>query len=220
MLYFDAPIALPIKIVLFEWRGDWLHALSHICACRPFLNVAREHSHLSFSDPVLPAIMLRRFSTKVGINKSNKRGDKDENANGNTIGSAQGNGVVNGSTKPAIEKRRSSFGPLKALRKDDTPDHSGSSSGSRADVDSSFNQFAQLLHSARRPLPNQSGDGSYLDQTEPSGLIGDIRKMGFKDARTLMDVVKTKASGELQDDKTYIMERTIQARAPVPKARM
>ena len=78
-------------------------------------------------------------------------------------------------------------------------------------MDSSFTRFAHILHASRRPLPNQSGDGSTLDTTEPTGLLGDIKKMGFKDARTLMDVVKTKASGELQDDKTYIMERTIQA---------
>ena len=149
--------------------------------------------------------MLRRFSTKVGISRSKKE-EKSELRNGTT------NGAVNGSGKPIAEKRRSSFGPLKALRKDDTPDHSGSHGGSRGDVDSSFAQFAQLLHASCRPLPNQSGDTSYLDHAEPSGLLGDIKKMGFKDARTLMDVVKTKASGELQDDKTYIMERTIQAR--------
>ncbi len=34
--------------------------------------------------------------------------------------------------------------------------------------------------------------------------------MGFKDAHTLMNVMQDKASGELQDDKTYLMERVIQ----------
>lgn len=34
--------------------------------------------------------------------------------------------------------------------------------------------------------------------------------MGFKDVHTLMDVMKNKATGDLQDDKTYLMEHTIQ----------
>ena len=147
--------------------------------------------------------MLRRFSTRVGINRGNKQEEKEkknEVLNGNAHTNGNTNGSANGTTiKPPMEKRRSSFGPLKALRKDDTPDTSGSNGGSRSDVDSSFAHFAKLLHASQRPLPNQGGDGAYLDQAEPTGLLGDMRKMGFKDARTLMDVVKTKASGELQD---------------------
>ena len=77
-------------------------------------------------------------------------------------------------------------------------------------MESSFEQFAQLIHAARRPLPTQSGDGAYLDHAEPSGFLQDVKALGFKDAKTLMEVMKSKATGELQDDKTYIMERTIQ----------
>ena len=40
--------------------------------------------------------------------------------------------------------------------------------------------------------------------------MSDIKAMGFKDVHTLIDVMKNKASGELQDDKTYLMEHTIQ----------
>ena len=71
----------------------------------------------------------------------------------------------------------------------------------------------------RQPLPTQSGDGSYLDHAQPSGLMSDIKAMGFKDVHTLIDVMKNKASGELQDDKTYLMEHTIQVshRALTPR---
>lgn len=40
--------------------------------------------------------------------------------------------------------------------------------------------------------------------------MSDIRALGFKDIHTLMDVMKNKATGALQDDKTYLMEKTIQ----------
>lgn len=40
--------------------------------------------------------------------------------------------------------------------------------------------------------------------------MSDIKAMGFKDVHTLIDVMKNKATGELQDDKTYLMEHTIQ----------
>lgn len=145
--------------------------------------------------------MLRRFSTRVGIGRGKKgTGDEDD-------GHAT-NGVPNGTSKPTIEKRYSSFAGLKPSKRAEAEDNSAS----RKDVDHSFSQFAQLLHASRRPLPNQCGDAAYLDHAEPSGLMGDVKKLGFKDAKTLMEVMKTKASGELQDDKTYIMERTIQVR--------
>ena len=51
----------------------------------------------------------------------------------------------------------------------------------RAEVASIFEQYAQLIHASLRPLPNQSGDGAYLDKVNPSlkgymtGLCTDIR---------------------------------------------
>ena len=46
---------------------------------------------------------------------------------------------------------------------------------SRADVESSFTEFAQLIHASLRPLPTQTGDGAYLDHAEPTGLFADIK---------------------------------------------
>ena len=145
--------------------------------------------------------MLRRFSTKVGLSKGRK-----DDTNGMTNGTTNGttNGVAD--SKPNLEKRRSSFMPIKSSKKAETTDHSAS----RAEVESTFDQFSQLIHAARSPLPTQSGDGSYVDHAQPSGLMQDLKSMGFKDAKTLMEVMRTKATGDLQDDKTYMMERTIQ----------
>lgn len=49
--------------------------------------------------------------------------------------------------------------------------------------------------------------------------MADIKAMGFKDVHTLIDVMKNKATGELQDDKTYLMEHTIQVSQRILEAR-
>lgn len=159
--------------------------------------------------------MLRRISTRFhkskdsevnGVNGTNDVHDGSERKSTITNGGST-NGVS--AVKPSLEKRRSSFAFKSKSRKPEkeTVDHNAS----RSDVESSFAQFAQLLHASHRPLPTQSGDGAYLEHSEPSGLVSDIKSLGFKDAHTLMGVMKNKVTGELQDDKTYLMEKTMQA---------
>lgn len=43
-------------------------------------------------------------------------------------------------------------------------------------------------------------------------MMADLRSLGFKDIKTLKEVMQTKASGALQDDQTYLTERVIQVR--------
>ena len=160
--------------------------------------------------------MLRRFSTKFGKNKHDQgngvNGVNNTNGTNGTNGTNSINGVdgkkahTNGdiADKPDSEKRHSSFGFIKGRQ--GTSDHSAS----RADIEGSFSQYAQIIHASQQPIPTQNGDGSYVDHKEPSGLISDVRSLGFKDVHTLMDVMKNKATGALQDDKTYLMEKTIQ----------
>lgn len=151
--------------------------------------------------------MLRRLSSKFG--KSRKDEANGVNGTNGVTNGTDTNGTstngVNG-VKPALEKRNSSFAFGSKKTKTQSVDHAAS----RSDVQSSFQKYAQLIHASERPLPTQTGDGSYLDHKEPSGLMSDVRALGFKDVRTLMDVMKNKATGELQDDKTYLMEHTIQ----------
>lgn len=168
--------------------------------------------------------MLRRLSTKFGKSKKDQvNGINGTNettttngaetngsyANGAQTNGGQTNGAqTNGasSERASVAKRGSSFGFASKKAKPQSQDHSAS----RADVEHAFAQFAQIIHASRRPLPNQNGDGAYLDPKEPSGLMADIKSLGFKDVGTLMDVMKNKATGDLQDDKTYMMEHTIQ----------
>lgn len=158
--------------------------------------------------------MLRRFSTKFGKSKKDQVNGINGTDETTTTNGAKKNGShtnraqINGTLpdKSGLAKHGSSFGFTSKKAKPQPADHAAS----RADVESSFAQFAQLLHASRRPLPTQSGDGAYLDHKEPSGLMADIKALGFKDVGTLMDVMKNKATGDLQDDKTYLMEHTIQ----------
>ena len=138
--------------------------------------------------------MLRRFSSKIM-----GKGKHDENS-----------GVSNGTSNGVKADNSNGTRRQSALVPQKKPQETVNNSASRGEVESSFQQFAQLIHASRRPLPTQSGDGAYLDHAEPSGLLQDLKSIGFKDVDTLMQVMKQKKSGALQDDKTYIMERVIQ----------
>jgi linoleate 10R-lipoxygenase len=132
--------------------------------------------------------MFRRLSKTF-----NKKKDSNKEAlNGN--GKALTNGVT-----PAHESQSSS-------------DHESSAapSATREDVQTTFEQYAQLIHAAQRPLPNQSGDGAYLEKEEPSGVWADIKSLGLKDVRTVRNMMEDKASGKPQDDKLMHMEHIMQ----------
>ena len=176
--------------------------------------------------------MLRRLSTtfKKGkkddsqVNGKSTNGKAAKAANGGAStnghghnGIAQNGAVSNGAvSNGAASNGTASNGTAsngttskphpQEVRKPAEDEHS---SVGRLEVENSFKQFGQLIHAARRPLPTQTGDGAYLDEEVSSGLFQDLKSMGFKDVKTLMQVMKTKATGEYQDDKTYLMENVI-----------
>jgi len=82
----------------------------------------------------------------------------------------------------------------------------------RAAVDSTFEQFANLLHASNRPLPNRFGDGKDRGPPEvkQTGILTDIntlRRGGFfwESVGTLRDLLKQKIKGGAVDDKTMIV---------------
>ncbi|KAJ5792985.1 uncharacterized protein N7503_008963 [Penicillium pulvis] len=138
--------------------------------------------------------MLRRFSTQFKKNKD-----------------------TNGDAEPKAEKQNKRFSkvsstPKVASKEDTTETHQVK----RSEVVAVFEKYAQAIHASREPLPNQTGDGTYLKHDQSSGLIADIKSLGFRDVNTVKDLIKNKASGELVDDKTYLMERIIQLVADMP----
>lgn len=149
--------------------------------------------------------MLKRLSSQFGKKDKNKERANGQKVNGVTNGV---NGVdgVNGSNRATngTEVPGKATAPTAYHEKSDHE-------ASRKEVESSFTAFAHLVHAAQRPLPNQSGDGTYIEEkAEHSSLWGDIRSLGFKDAKTLGEVMKNTASGANVDDKGMLMERVIQ----------
>ena len=138
--------------------------------------------------------MLKRFST-LGKGRKEKESSKVNGlANGTSKGTSdEAKPVTNGTANHAAHHHKEA----------EHVEHSAS-------VQSLLEEFAQLVHASNRPLPTQSGDGAYLDHEVPSGLFQDLKSLGFKDVKTLMEVMRQPA-GALQDDKTYLMERVIQA---------
>ena len=125
-------------------------------------------------------------------------------SNGAMSNGATSNGAVsnNAASNGATSKSHSHV-----VKKPAEVEHSAAG---RAEVENSLKQFGQLVHAARKPLPTQAGDGAYLDEEVSSSLFQDLKSLGFKDVKTLMQVMKTKVTGEYQDDKTYLMEHVIQ----------
>ncbi|KAK7937986.1 heme peroxidase [Apiospora aurea] len=118
---------------------------------------------------------------------------------------------MNSESSVGVDKPSSNMsGPMKKEKAPPLP------KPTRAGVDSSFAQFAQLIHASRRPLPIQNGDGTYTEAKKRPGLKKDLQALTRRDVRTVIDIVKGKLKGPIIDDKTMIMERTIQLVAGLP----
>lgn len=76
-----------------------------------------------------------------------------------------------------------------------------------------ISQVGSVVSASLRPLPTETGDGTYIAESTQTGWVKDLGHVDLKDVRTLADVVKSAATGEPVDDKQYIMERVIQVSA-------
>ncbi|KKK22805.1 hypothetical protein P175DRAFT_0470186 [Aspergillus ochraceoroseus IBT 24754] len=79
-----------------------------------------------------------------------------------------------------------------------------------------LSQIENVVSASLRPLPTATGDGTYLPTSTQTGLVKDLPYVDLNDVRTLVDVVKSAATGEPVNDKQYIMERVIQLAAGLP----
>ncbi|KAI0473051.1 linoleate diol synthase [Xylariaceae sp. FL0804] len=119
---------------------------------------------------------------------------------------------TNSSTTMSKELINSSGGPLPAKVKPEKP-----LGTKREGIERAFVQFAQWIQASRHPVVTQNGPGSYSPTTQTTGLRNDLKFIGMKDVKTVLEIVKSKLKGEqLVDDKTMIMERTIQLVAGLP----
>jgi len=86
----------------------------------------------------------------------------------------------------------------------------------RAKIRDSLKQIGGLVHAVARPAPSGTSDGSELHPEEKNavlkkieGDLADLTHMNIKDIQTLINVQYQKLTGELTDDKDYLMEGII-----------
>ena len=78
--------------------------------------------------------------------------------------------------------------------------------------DGALKSIADLLGTAARPLPKETGNGTYLAEDPPDLLdriqidIQNLSHLGIRDVATLLEAQKNHLSGTFMDDKHYLME--------------
>lgn len=77
-------------------------------------------------------------------------------------------------------------------------------------VEKAVSQVEQVVSASLRPLPTETGDGTYVKEHTTTGIVQDIGRMDLGDIKTLVEVTKGAATGDPVDDRKYIMERVIQ----------
>ncbi|KAF6838515.1 linoleate diol synthase [Colletotrichum musicola] len=83
--------------------------------------------------------------------------------------------------------------------------------------DANLSGFKKALKLSRRPLPILFGDGRYPEEVTRPGKRQNLKALQAQDFKTLYQIVRSKVKREsIQDDKTMIMERTIQIVAKLP----
>lgn len=78
--------------------------------------------------------------------------------------------------------------------------------------ESFLSRAENVLESSLRPLPKETGDGTYVNGNTTTGLAKDLSHVDLKDVKTMADVAKSAISSDPVNDKEYIMERVIQVR--------
>lgn len=133
--------------------------------CRNFLNLeldtTKHHSDYSLILVTMDSA-ARRESDAV-----TKGSEATSSANGNAA-----NGGIHGGTQSAYKSASTGNdgggGTPSAVKAD------------RGGVTQAFAQFAQLIQASRRPLPNQTGDGTYSTVQKKLGLRHDLKYIHWK----------------------------------------
>lgn len=111
--------------------------------------------------------LFRRLTSFNKSKKNSVEGKTDGIANGTKTSTATQpstaakSNITNGYAPATIKEEEQPKEDVQAATQEDV------SAVTRADVASTFEEFAQLIHASCRPLPNQSGDGAYLEKVKP-----------------------------------------------------
>lgn len=133
---------------------------------------------------------------------------------GNGVSGVNGvNGVkgVNGANGASGVNGVNQKSPTEAQGKyPEPPDHGES----RLDIESALTSFVSLVTHSLRPLPDQTGDGSYIEHDIHPSLFKELSTIRIGDVKTLIEKLEA-GSGPI-DDKTMLMEHVIQLVANLP----
>jgi hypothetical protein len=88
---------------------------------------------------------------------------------------------------------------------DETEHHS-----MRRRIEDAFRSIQGVVKASVRPLPTQTGNGTYVLDPEHTSMLKDLSKLGFRDILTMADMIKAGTHDEHVEDSTYLMERVIQ----------
>ena len=95
----------------------------------------------------------------------------------------------------------------------------------RKEVDRNFagvGQIAQVIRASLRPLPTETGDGTYIDRgSDDSNVLKDLTSVGLvngiKDAGTLLELLRESITGDPMDDNKYIIENVVKVGCSLSK---
>ena len=79
----------------------------------------------------------------------------------------------------------------------------------RREVATTFDSVSGVIDAVTHPLPTQTGDGTYIQETKPAGVVSDLTRMRPRDLKTLLDLTKTALSGDPVNDQDFLMEKLI-----------
>ncbi|PLB54999.1 heme peroxidase [Aspergillus steynii IBT 23096] len=83
-------------------------------------------------------------------------------------------------------------------------------------VGQSIQKIEKVISASLRPLPTETGDGTYVTSATRSHLVEDISRLDLGDVKTIVNIAKSAATGEPVDDKRYITEKLIQLASGLP----
>lgn len=86
----------------------------------------------------------------------------------------------------------------------------------RERVEEAFQSVAGVINASTAPLPTQTGDGSYIASSKPTGLLDDLVHLQPSDIRTVIDQAKSTLTGDPMNDKTDQMERLLKLASKFP----
>ncbi|KAF2107355.1 heme peroxidase [Lophiotrema nucula] len=93
----------------------------------------------------------------------------------------------------------------------------------REKLSAPFKKMSAFAGAVTAPVPDDTGDGSKLTPEQDHAFtekvlagLKDLSHLGIHDFETLLKVQKTKMTGELTDDKTYLMEGVIETASKLP----